>query len=456
MKLLIFKHVTALATMLAISRFALAANAPDALPLDLMTAWQQAQAHDASFQAAKSAGVAAAEKRTQGDALLAPQVALNADASQAGQSYRPGNLQAKSPTDQSGQQYGAALSLSKPLFDAGASVNRDQLYKQADQAEVLLRIAEQDLILRTAKAYFDALVSAESLKLLQTQKQAVSEQLALARQSFDLGLVSASDVNDAQSKYDTIVAGEIAGRADLESARQVFAQVTGASAGSLAVATNAGEPFQPDAHLLPFWLDRTQDQSLIVRAQQLSLGIAGDEIQRYTLRHSPVLSLVSSFGRSWGAGSISASGGRDATTSASIGVVLNIPLYDGGARSSRLRQAYALQDQQKYTLDETRRDAERLTRLYFTGVSTDAQRVQALIKARDSSAAAVQSTRLGQELGVRNVIDVLTAQQNFFQTSLALVTARYDYLLNRLQLAATAGALDEPALREVNAFLQKP
>ena len=421
-----------------------------ATPTDLATAWQAARSFDAGFFAARAADVAAQEKKAQGDALLAPQLALTTSATE---SWQRATAQGVAPAAgaQAGQQYRAGLALSKPLYDAGASVTRAQLYKEAEQADVVFRQAEQDLMLRTAKAYYEVLVAAESVNLVHTQKDAISQQRDLAKESFDLGIMTASDVNDANARLDTVLAAEIVARNDLEAKQGVFRQLTGLDPAQLASLAADAAPVVPPAQSLQEWLATAQAQNLAIRAVQLSVDIAHSEIERYTLRHSPVLSLVSSAGRLWDVGAIANGGSRDATTSAAIGVQLSIPLYDGGARASRLRQAVALEEQQRYTLDAARAETDRTTRLYFAAVRDSALRVRALEQARASSAAAVESTQLGREVGVRNTIDVLNAQQAYYQTLLNLASARYDHQFSRIQLAATAGTLDESVLRAAGA-----
>ncbi len=417
--------------------------------LNLFDAWHAAQSHEAGYFAARAANLAAQEKKVQGDALLAPQVMLTSSATQASQSYRPGDVTTKGSTDQDGQQYRAAMVLVKPLFEAGKSVTREQLYREAAQAEVTFKQAEQDLMLRTAKAYFEVLVATQSLDLLHAQKQAISEQFDLATQSYDLGLMTASDVNDARAKLDGVVALEIAGRNDLEGKQLVFRQLTGKDPVQLVAMSDAMPSSSPELQTLDDWLARAQAGNLAIQATQLSVEIAHLDIARYKLRNSPILELVTSAGRNWDVGSVSASGGRDTTNNTAIGLQLSIPLYDGGNRASHLRQALALEDQQRFTLDAVRADTDRATRVFFAAVRDNTLRVAALNQARISSFAALESTRIGREVGVRTIIDILNAQQIVYQTLYNLTSARYDQLFSRIQLWASAGALHESVLQKL-------
>jgi outer membrane protein TolC len=125
-------------------------------------------------------------------------------------------------------------------------------------------------------------------------------------------------------------------------------------------------------------------------------------------------------------------------------------------RQSQLRQAMLLEDQQAFAVEAARNDAVLATRQYFSAIRDDAERIRALESARDSAQSSLDSSKIAQTVGVRTIIDVLNAEQNRDQTLYNLAAARYDYLLSQLQLAASAGALDEDALSRVNAGLHAP
>ena len=159
---------------------------------DLMDAWRAAQAWDSTYAAAKAALRVALEKIPRGDAILAPHIDLTAHATQARQDYRSGDANAKPSAVSQGQQIAAAVVLSQPIYDAAGAVARDRLHREAEQAQVVFEQARQDLTLRLSRAYFDLLLAEDNLQLAVAQKQALSEQLGLARQSYELGLVLAS------------------------------------------------------------------------------------------------------------------------------------------------------------------------------------------------------------------------------------------------------------------------
>jgi outer membrane protein len=421
---------------------------------DLLTSWEAARAHDANFAAAQNALSAGMEKSNQGDAAVLPQVALIGNANQArndrpagqGTSTNPGGLT-------QGQQYGLSVAAVQPIYNAAAFVTRDQFKKQALQAQVQYRLAEQDLILRVAKAYFDVLLAKENVALSGAQIEAIGQQLALAKKSFEIGTATITDTNDAQSRFDAAVASEISAKNDLEVKSNAYRLLTGLDAAQLSRVLETRPPSPPQPASVATWIDKAYDGSLAIAAQDLGLQIAAKDIERYKLETAPTVSLVASYGGNLNSGGLTSTGERQRTTSSVIGLQVSIPLYTGGNRSSQLRAAVALRDQQQDILEAVRRDAEQATRQAFLGVESGAAQIKALEQARISSASSLSSSKRGREVGVRTTIDVLNAQQNYYQTLYNLAAARYQYLLSKLQLAASVGNLNQTELADVNTWL---
>jgi outer membrane protein len=421
---------------------------------DLLSSWQAARSYDATFSAAGNARAAGIEYADQADAAILPQVALTGAASRLRTDYQPAqNTAAATSALSLGQQYELALTLAQPIYDAGSRVRRAELTKQASLAEIQYRIAEQDLILRVAKAYFEVLLARRNLTLIKAQESAIALQLAMARKMFALGSATITDTNDAQARYDAVLATEIVVANDLEVKANGYASLTSLDPAQLAPLSEAFAAAAPQPATLDPWLALAEEGNPALIAQQIGLDIATVNIERYRIDTAPVLSLIASYGSQVDSKDISKSGLRDVTTSGSVGLQLSIPLYSGGGRSSQLRQAVALRDQQRDTREAVRRDTREATRQAFLGVSSGAAQIRALEQARISSASSVASSRRGREVGVRTTVDVLNAEQNYYQTLYNIAAAQHQYLMSRLLLAATIGTLDQTELAKVNQWL---
>jgi outer membrane protein len=161
----------------------------------------------------------------------------------------------------------------------------------------------------------------------------------------------------------------------------------------------------------------------------------------------PSLSLGASKGRQVGEGAWQ--------NTSSVGVTLNVPIFNGFAVTSRVRESIAAEDRARNDLESARRNAAQAARLAFNGVNSGLAQVKAFEAAEVSSQSALDSNKLGYQVGVRINIDVLNAQRQLYSNRTNLAKARYDTIVNGLRLKAAAGTLKEADLEPINALLQK-
>lgn len=420
---------------------------------DLVEALRAARGYDASFAAAARTRDAGREKVQQARALLLPQVALAGNGAYNYNRYAAGQGDASYEKD--GASHGYSVSATQPVYRIEKLAGSDQLKKQAALAEIQYRIAEQDLILRVAKAYFDVVTAEEKIRVIDAQKDAISQQLARAKKSFEVGEATITDTDEAQARFDAALAQEIAGHNDLAVKREAFVLLTSLEGGKLARIGDRQQPAAPEPNDPATWFDRAERNNFALAGQRINLEIARREIDKYRAETAPSLDLTASYGDSWKAGGISNSGARDRNGSGVIGLQLSVPLYTGGNRSSQMREAVAREDAQRNTVEAVRRDTVQETRRAFLGVQSGAAQIRALQQALVSSKSLVDSTTLGREVGVRTTIDVLNALQQYFSTRYDLMVARSNYLYSRLQLVAAAGELTETDVVEVNRWLSE-
>ncbi|MGE5737698.1 MAG: TolC family outer membrane protein, partial [Betaproteobacteria bacterium] len=328
-----------------------------------------------------------------------------------------------------------------------------QAVQQVEQADFTLASARQDLILRVATAYFDVLLAQFTVEVTESQKAAVSEQLAQAKRNFEVGVATITDTNEAQAKYDSIVAQEISARNDLENKRTALRAIIGRFPQDLKRLGPGFEPTPPSPNSLDAWVDRALTDNLNVRIARYNADIATLEIERQRAGRLPTLDLVASANAQAGSGSVNTSAFND-QRQAAIGLALTVPLYQGGLIDSRVREALALQENARQNLEVARRNALFNAQTGFSGVNSAAASVKAFEQALVSAQTAYESNKTGQEVGVRTNLDVLNTQQNVFQTRRDLAQAYFNYLLGILRLKAAVGSLDEQDLADVNRRLR--
>ncbi len=436
------------------SVFAALALPVPATSQDLLQIWREAQGYDAVYAAARHAAEAGREKGPQGLALLLPTLGLSANAqrSRIETEFRADPAVFPSTTrypDSASYQ----LTFTQPLFRYQNWMQYEQGGLQVKQAEATFGQAYQDLVIRVAQAYFDVLAAQDTLALVRAQKEAIGEQLAQAKRNFEVGTATITDTHEAQARFDLSGAQEILAQNDLEAKRRVLQFLTGKEHGADL------KPLRPDIKLPPpnpnnmeSWADLAGKQGYTVLIQEAAAEIAALEVKRNRGAHLPTLDAFATHGQTGASATSESSIGRD-TTQTVIGLQLALPIFQGFGLLSRDREAAALSLKAREDVENARRTAILTARQVFLSVINGIAQVAALEQALISSQSALDSNKLGYEVGVRINIDVLNAQQQLFSTRRDLALARYNTINNHLRLKAAAGSLREEDLAEVNRAL---
>ena len=418
---------------------------------DLLETFRAAQANDPVFAAARAAQQAGLEKRPQGRSLLMPNINLSAnttyndiDTQYSGATIMPGGTNRYN-------SHGYSVNLTQPLYRQQNWLSYTESELQVAQTEAQFKIAEQDLILRVAQAYFDVLIAQDSVQLANTQKTAISEQLAQAKRNFEVGASTITDTHEAQARYDLTTAQEVAAQNDLEVKRRALQQLINTMPKELNHLGNAFKLEMPQPADMEKWVDDAQSNSLQLVVAQAAAEIAEKEVARNYGGHYPTVDLVANYSNNVASGG-SFGVGSDSTSKA-IGVQLNLPLFQGGATQSKWREAQANRERARQELENTRRSIALQTRQAYLGIVSGIAQVKALQQALTSSESVLEASKLGQEVGVRTNLDVLNAQQQLYSTRRDLYQAQYNYLLSQLRLKAATGSLGEEELGKVNQAL---
>lgn len=422
---------------------------PGAKAANLMDIYRDALANDAALASARAAYQAGQEKLPQGRALLLPSLDLGASTT-----WNEEKVLARSTgttTDYNYNANGAKLTLTQPVYRRQNWAIYEQGKLQSAAAEIQYAAAQQGLMLGVAQAYFDVLLAQDNLALAGAQKKAIQEQLDQAKMSFEVGTATITDTHEAQARFDLAGASEIAAFNELEIRQRALEKIIGKLPGPLASLASELSLQPPEPNDMNKWVEAAEQNNLQVQAKRASAEIANQEVERNRGGHHPTLDLVATYGDS------TLTGGRYGaydTKAATIGLQLGLPLYQGGAASSRVREAIANQEKARQDLTLEVRQSALSTREAYLGVTSGAAQVKALEQALVSSQSSLDSTRLGLEVGVRTNVDVLNAQQQLFSTKRDLYKARYAYLVSRLKLKAAAGTLAEEDLQQANQWLK--
>ena len=428
---------------------ALTAMAPFAKAQSLVELYESARAFDASYQSAKLQYDANLARADQAKAGIFPTVGLAAGVS------RTGFDNTNPAIDRSFTTQNASLSASQPLYRPANWATYEQAFKQVDQAKAQLDTAEQDLVVRTSQAYFDVLAALDTLTFVRAQKAAVAEQLASAKRNFEVGTSTITDTREAQARYDLVVAQEISAENDLRVKKIALDQLVGkveAQPKGLAVPLNLPPVVPLDVNA---WVQQSELVHPNIRLAQSALSIAELEVKKAEAGHKPTLDAVASYNITRSPSGSTQNAFSSRTTTGSIGLQFNVPLFAGFSTQNRIRETLSLKDKASSDLEGARRTVALGTRTAYFGVLSGQGQVKALEAAELSSQSALDANKLGYQVGVRINIDVLNSQSQLFQTKRDLAQARYNVLLGGLRLRQANGTLSPEDLQLINTLLVK-
>jgi outer membrane protein len=438
------------ASRLSVLLAALLAAAP-AFAVNIVQVYRDAVANDAQYATARATVEAGREKYPQGLSLLLPVIGATGNTTWNANDYRPSN--ADPILGRHFNTNGYNVSLTQPLFNWQNFMVYDQSKLQVVQAEANFVQAMQDLIVRVAQAYFDVLFAQENLAAVRANKQAISQQLEQAKKNFEVGTATITDSQEAQSRYDLANAQEIAAQNDLEVKRYALRVIVGRDVGELNRLKREAQLLPPQPANMQRWVDAAEKDSPVVQSQQAAAEVAAKEVDRVRAGHYPTLNAVANYGETNSALGLS---DKVDTRAANIGLQINIPIYQGGFVNSRTREADANRRAAEASLESARRTAALGAQQSYLGVVNGLAQVQALEAALVSSMSALESNKLGYEVGVRINIDVLNAEQQVYVTQSNLAKARFDTLIAQLRLKAAAGVLNEDDLNQINVLFEAP
>jgi outer membrane protein len=424
-----------------------AAFAQGAGGADFLDTYRLAKQNDATFAASRASLEAGIEKLPQGRALLLPVINGSANTTQNDAENKTFGNDARFNSN------GWNVTLTQPIFRWQNLVQYQQSQFQVLQAEAQFGQATQDLIVRVATAYFEVLAARDNIEFIVANKAAIQEQLAQAKRNFEVGTATITDTNEAQARYDLAVAQEISGQNALLVAQRNLQQITAQAPEALTPLLTSVIMQPPQPANQDDWAKGARANNFTVRANEAVLEIADREVGRQRAGHYPTVDVVASAQENTNQSLAVGVSSRSTVVQNAIGLQLNVPIYAGGSVLSRTREAVALKEKSRQDLEASRRAAEFNAQQAYLNVTNGIAQVKALEQALVSSETALQSNRVGYEVGVRINIDVLNAQQQVFQTKRDLARARYDTIINGLRLKAAAGSLSEADVEEVNRLL---
>jgi outer membrane protein len=440
----------------------------NAAAADLKEVYTRALTNDPLIREAEANRLATRESKPQAVASLLPQIAANAselknestgsqtviDIDEVDGDVTIGSAQRE--TKGTRQVWNVELRQSIFRWQNWAELSRANV--EGAQAEAEYVVAQQDLIVRTAEAYFNVLAARDTLEAAQAAHDAIGRQLEQSEKRFEVGLIAVTDVQDAKAAYDSATAALIQGKRNLANAGELLRELTGDAWDTLEKPGNDMPLAGPNPASPEDWVKL--DQNARLTASRLAADVTRQVVNIERGGYFPEIDFVVTRGDFDDDGNFTNQGGvtfpNDSDSEdTTYGVQVTLPIFTGGATTSRVRQAQYRHTAARERLERTVRETERSTRDAYLGVNSEVARVQSLKQAVDSAQTALQATEAGYEVGTRTSVDVLQARQRLFQSQTDYARSRYDYLLNVLRLQLAAGTLDRTGLEEINGLLSE-
>ncbi|MDX1369247.1 TolC family outer membrane protein [Pseudomonas sp.] len=446
----------ALAVASASVAMAWAEQAPLSSRTDLVTVYQQAAANNADLAAARADYQARREVVPQARAGLLPNLSAGANLSDSRTDVDT-SLGSQS-ISRSGTVYQA--NLSQPLFRADRWFQLQAAEASSEQAALELSAIEQTLILQSAETYFAVLRAQDTLASTKAEEAAFKRQLDQANERFDVGLSDKTDVLEAQAGFDTARANRIIANRQVEDAFQALITLTNREHPALEGIEHSLPILAPTPNDAKAWVDTAAAQNLNLQASNYAVNAAEETLRQRKSGHAPTLDAVASYQKGDNDSLGFSNSGASPTTFSgdveqrSIGLQLNIPLYSGGLTSSQVREAYQRVNQSEQLRESLRRQVVQDTRNLHRAVNTDVETVQARKQSIISNQSALEATEIGYQVGTRNIVDVLDAQRQLYDSVRTYNFARYDYILNNLRLKQAAGTLSPADLEALEQYLK--
>lgn len=421
--------------------------------------YQRALQNDHQFKAAQAAFAGGQENVAIGRAGLLPQIDGG---------YRHTRRESVIPlNDESGDMETTTTSkvlsaqVVQPLFNLAAWHNYRRGKSLANLAEAQFGVARQDLVLRAAEAYFDALNAVDNLETAVAEESALAHQLEQTKQRFEVGLTAITEVHEAQAAYDSAVALRLTAEGNLGIAFEALEVITGKPYNQLAPISNdfpVDNPVPADRHE---WVELAVQNNYSLKVASLNAQAARRNAQARTSDHLPTVAGRLDYsdtssdrdiviaGNDMGPGESFFPEGEET----SISVTVNVPLFAGGGVSAQRRQAQNQFLEAQENFYQAQRDTVQATRSLHLSVATSVASVKARKQAITSSRSALEATQAGYDVGTRDLVDVLNAQRALYSAQRDYYDALYTYILNSLRLKSAAGILSGEDLADLSQWL---
>ena len=336
------------------------------------------------------------------------------------------------------------LQLQQPLFSLERWRGMDVANAQVDAAELQLAVVERDLALQVSEAYIQAYLASQRLGLLESQQESLELQVRQAQRAYDLGVGDRINLLEAQSRLDQAISDAVLAENELDNALSTLERLTGTlpEFRGLAVGELSEVTLQNEWGSQDDWIARTgQNLDVLLARQEQRISEADASTRR--AGYYPELNLNLSYSDRQSDDELRESEDYRAS------VEMSVPIYRGGYTTANVRQGERRIDASQAAFDNQRNLAVQEVRQRLRSLNGHVRRIEALKQAIASSELFLEAAERGEQLGLRDLVDVLDARASLFDQRIQYVDTIGEYALDSLALQSAVGELSSNDLSSV-------
>lgn len=338
-----------------------------------------------------------------------------------------------------GYNYGVGGQL--PIFNAASYFQIAAAHAGLRGAEAGTDAAQQDLLVRLVNAYVALLKAQADEQLYRDELHRVSKILEQAEAFLKAGTGDIIAVYEARARMDSAAADLIKAEAQRRIAEQALSGLTGITVTAVKdIPVTA--PLGPQPNDLNWWLDTMQKQNPAIRQAREGLRAAAHTSSANWSGHLPTVQLQGGYTVDKGSTFLP----EVETRQWYVGATISIPIFSGGETAARTRRAVAAESERRFILDDTLDQNTKRLKEAFLNLQYNVSLAEAYKRKYESGEMQLKATRKGREIGTRNAIDLLNAEQTYAVGRRDFSNALYDNLVRQFELKAAAGILQEEDL----------
>lgn len=420
--------------------------------------WERVATTEPTLLAATAQARATAERKKQAFAQFLPQINVTANTTWNHREYQTTGAFPTFSNDWY-NSHAAQLNITQPLWKKANDVTHKQAIAATDQAIQQLQATQQDLLNKLISVWAEALYARDALRAAHALEAAATQQMVNFDRGFALGIYAVNQRDEAKAKRQQAVADRYATESEMFARHAALEQLVGPLSALSVEYVNLEMQKIPFGTLRPLanLTDSINDNNPAIKAAEKALNVAQEEVRKQQAQHGPTLDLVAGVGRNTqvGTGNTPGQSGYKSRLD-TVALQFNLPLYSGGAQSSKVREAIDLETKARYELDAAKRNAINQASQAWAQLRSAQAKLEAAEKALVAGQSSERVAVVGIKNGTKTPADELQAKQLIETAKRDARRSYYDNVIAMAKLLTATGLIEEGTLDDIHQRLKTP